>query len=184
MVAPAPAASAEPTTAPILAASSSSPPPDIVTSSTDRAVGPLSTAPLADGWLMAGRVVPAGGLLLGGLTARDSSTSASTSTLAPAVSTQPATPAPTVTLDEHAGGGRRATASRASGPSGWGFGSSIGRFSISRDGVLLGGSNDGSASVRLAVPASIAGLAALVGALAVLGQRRAERRRRGRVELS
>jgi hypothetical protein len=44
--------------------------------------------------------------------------------------------------------------------------------------VLLGGSDDGSASVRLVVPAALVDLAALIGLLAVLGQRRVELRRR------
>ena len=61
---------------------------------------------------------------------------------------------------------------------GWGFGSPIGRFAITGSGVLIAGSDDGTASVRLVVPAAVVALAALIGAAAVLAQRRVERRRR------
>jgi hypothetical protein len=61
---------------------------------------------------------------------------------------------------------------------GIGFGSPLGRFAITRSGVLLGGADNGEASVNLVVPASLVAVAALIGAAAVLSQRRVERRRR------
>jgi hypothetical protein len=87
-------------------------------------------------------------------------------------------PAPDERSDAPAGGGRVGERRRNS-VVGLGFGSPLGRFAITRSGgVLLGGADDGEASVNLVVPASLVAAAALIGAAAVLGQRRVERRRR------
>jgi hypothetical protein len=96
--------------------------------------------------------------------------SSSRSTAAP-VALRPAPPSV-------AGGGRLRPAAAVAAVPGHGFDSPLGRFSVSSSGILIGGSTDGSASVRLVVPSGLVGLAALIAAAAVLGQRRAERRRR------
>ncbi|MEO9176849.1 MAG: hypothetical protein ABI317_15155 [Gaiellales bacterium] len=73
-------------------------------------------------------------------------------------------------------GGRRAPVVMRDRSPGLGFDSPLGRFAITSGGVLLGGAGD--PGVSLVVPSGLAALAALIGVLAVLGQRRAERRRR------
>jgi hypothetical protein len=88
-----------------------------------------------------------------------------------------AAPSPEPPSTATASGGRFA-AVRSSAPAGFGFGSPIGRFAITRSGILLGGANNGDASVSLVVPGSLVLLAALVGVAAALSQRRVERRRR------
>jgi hypothetical protein len=75
-------------------------------------------------------------------------------------------------------GGRATPISAPAGDRGLGFDSPFGRFSISAAGVLLGGSDEGAPSVSLVVPSGLVALAALLGVVAVLGQRRAEQRRR------
>jgi hypothetical protein len=77
-----------------------------------------------------------------------------------------------------ADGGRTFSGEPSATDPGWGFGSPIGRFAVTGSGVLIAGSDDGSASVRLVVPGVVVALAALIGAAAVLAQRRVERRRR------
>jgi hypothetical protein len=49
---------------------------------------------------------------------------------------------------------------------------------VTGSGILIAGSDDGTASIRLVVPGALVALAALIGAAAVLAQRRVERRRR------
>jgi hypothetical protein len=77
-----------------------------------------------------------------------------------------------------AGGGRLARPAAAPTAPGLGFDSPLGHFSVSTSGILLGGSSSGAASVRIVVPASLVALAALIGVLAILSQRRVEQRRR------
>jgi hypothetical protein len=132
----------------------------------------------ADAWLVSGRVVPAGGVISARLALETSLTSRD-----PGSSTAPRTPAPTGDTARASGsasvtpvtGGRSPASAR--GP-GLGFTSPLGRFAITDSGLLLGGSDDGTASVRLVVPGALVGLAALVGVLALIGQARAEHRRR------
>jgi hypothetical protein len=74
-------------------------------------------------------------------------------------------------------GGRLAVAAHGK-DHGLGFNSPLGRFAISGAGVLLGGTESGAAKVSLVLPGGLVGLAALIALAAVLGQRRAEHRRR------
>jgi hypothetical protein len=76
------------------------------------------------------------------------------------------------------GGGRGATASTARATRGFGFDSPLGRFAIVGGGGLLGASARGAGGVSLVLPSGLAGLAALIGVVAVLAQRRVEQRRR------
>ena len=57
---------------------------------------------------------------------------------------------------ESGGSGRRPHASSRADRDdpGWGFGSPIGRFALKGSGVLIAGSDDGTASIRLVVPGS------------------------------
>jgi hypothetical protein len=165
---------AVPAGAPLAAVSTSLPAFGSVTSSGSMLIIPSSSSRWSDAWLMTGRIVPAGGLIvsslkltrLAGVPVRTDGTSPDGSSNRASV-TAPVRPT--------AGGRTTAAPSRTPG---WGFGSPFGRFAIDRSGVLLGGSDDGTASVRLVVPAGLVGLAALIAALALLTQRRVERRRR------
>jgi hypothetical protein len=75
-------------------------------------------------------------------------------------------------------GGRHAPVAPQVRDHGLGFDSPLGRFAVSGAGVLLGGSESGAAKVSLVVPGGLVGLAALIAVAAVVGQRRAEQRRR------
>jgi hypothetical protein len=77
-----------------------------------------------------------------------------------------------------ADGGRTPSSEPTGADPGWGFGSPIGRFAVTGSGILIAGSDDGTASIRVVVPGALVALAALIGAAAVLAQRRVERRRR------
>ncbi|HEY1478741.1 MAG TPA: hypothetical protein VGF46_01855 [Gaiellales bacterium] len=85
---------------------------------------------------------------------------------------------PAVTPVSVAGGRSAATAQPAPDP-GWGFGSPLGRFAITRSSLLLGASDDGAAGARLSLPlaGALAGLAILLGSAAVLGLLPGRRRR-------
>jgi hypothetical protein len=77
-----------------------------------------------------------------------------------------------------ADGGRALPQATAASDEGLGFDSPFGRFAIVAGGVLLGGSAASAAGVSLVLPSGLVGLAALVGGIAVLAQRRVEQRRR------
>jgi hypothetical protein len=164
---------AVPASAPLPAVSTSLPAFGSVTSRDSMEIIASSISRWPDAWLVSGRIVPAGGLIasslklteLAGLPVGTDGTSSQD------VSSD-RTGAPVPPTD----GGRTSAAS--SSTAGWGFGSPLGRFAIDGSGVLLGGSNDGTASVRLVVPAGLVGLAALIAVLTLLAQRRVERRRR------
>jgi hypothetical protein len=140
-------------------------------------MGTLTFVPVADGWML-GRAIPTHGLfsraLVVGSSVEVPAPNGPSSTATPSLAGSEA--APVAPSEAH--GGRTVVSKPSAADPGWGFGSPIGRFAVTRSGVLLGGSDDGSARVRLVVPGTLVAFAALFGAAAVLGQRRVERRRR------
>ncbi len=91
----------------------------------------------------------------------------------------PATIAAPAPVETARGGLAAPTATAATTDQGFRFDSPLGRFAIVAGGVLLGGSAGATvAGVSLVLPSGLIALAALVGLIAVIAQRRAEQRRR------
>jgi hypothetical protein len=81
---------------------------------------------------------------------------------------------------EAAGGGDASPTVTAATDRGFGFDSPLGRSAIVAGGVLLGGSAGTAAGVSLVLPSGLVALAAFVGLIAAVAQRRVEQRRRVR----
>jgi hypothetical protein len=169
------------TGAPAASSASSLPVPFVpvrsTSSSTLGAVPSAAQLLLPAQWLPQATVIGSGGLRLPTLRLLARGNTSAAARQGPAPTAPHATTTPRVRGTAIANGGRDA-GRPAMSPVGFGFGSPIGRFAITRSGVLLGGANDGHASINLVVPVSLVLAAALVGVAAVLSQRRVERRRR------
>jgi hypothetical protein len=162
-----------------LSASTSQAPTGLILSSTTGVARTPAISAWPDAWLMSGRVVPVGGVITSRIQlGRLSGPLTSRPILGGTQNGSSDGTGSATALAQPTNGGRTLADAQTSTARGFGFGSPIGRFAVTRNGVLLGGSDDGTASVRLVLPFGLVGLAALIGVVAVLAQRRAEVRRR------